>query len=111
MNILAKSENLSDREVFRMTEEAGKFNDNKGRTFDMDAYVLYEDVDKKTGEMKTILTIRTDDGDVIGTNSATVIGTFKRMVDALGFPIANVQIIADTNRKSGREFLNLHLAD
>ena len=109
MNILAKSEGLSDREVFAMTEDAAKFKDNIDRTLDILEYVLYEDADKKTGEMRDLLAIKTDDGDVLGTNSQTVINTFKRAVSTLGFPLTNVRIVQETNPKSGRDFINIKL--
>lgn len=109
MNILAKSEGLSDRDVFTMTEDAAKFDNNVGRKMDILEYVLYEDADKKTGEMRELLAIKTDDGDVLGTNSHTIIGTFKRAISTLGFPIKNVEIVKKLNPKTEREFLNIKL--
>ena len=111
MNIISQSDNLSPREIFRMMEEAEALKNYNGMTFDIDAYVLYEDIDKKTGEMRKILAIRTDSGTILGTNSATVIATFDRMLNALGFPIQNVQVSLTENKKSGRQFANLHLVD
>lgn len=112
MQIISKSEGLNERQLFQLTQGGAscKVKESEGRTFDIVDYVYYIDKDKKTKEDREMLVMVTADGDSIATNSATVITSFLAMLDVFPLPIADVQIVKDTNQKSGREFFNIILA-
>lgn len=77
----------------------------KGAILEIAAWAIYEDVDQKTGEVRPILSIQTPEGEVYGTNSATMQTDFLRMVDVFGDDgIGAVEIISGTS-KAGREFI------
>lgn len=110
MQILHKSENISDRQAFQMTHnDSAKLSGYAGRTFDVVGYVHYLDVDKATGEDREMLVILTGDGDTMGTNSKTVIELLLEMLDVFDLPIEDVQIVADENMRTGRTFYKLSL--
>jgi hypothetical protein len=77
----------------------------KGCRLEINAWVIYEDEDAKTGEVKQILAIQDPEGEVYGTNSATFTEDFLRMVDIFGPDgIDALEIISGTS-KAGREFI------
>ena len=111
MNIIEKSSGLTDRQVFNITHGGGLANvkDCDGRTFDILEYILYSDADRKSGVERELLAFVTNDGDIMCTNSATVIGTFRDMREQFTLPIENVQIISGQS-KNDRTFYDLVLA-
>ena len=110
MQIIHRSENISDRQAYQMTHDnIAKLSDNAGRTFDLVGYVHYLDVDKKSGEDREMMVIMTGDGDVMGTNSKTVIESLLEMLGVFDLPIEDVQIIKDVNKRTGRTFYKLSL--
>ena len=111
MKIISKSDNISERQLFQLTEggTSSKLKDSVGRQFDAVGYVHYTDSDRKNGEEREMLIIITADGDSLATNSSTVIRTFKKMLDCVPLPISDIEITSDINQKTGREFLNLML--
>jgi hypothetical protein len=110
MQILHKSENISDRQAFQMTHDnSEKLSNNAGRTFDVAGYVHYLDADKKTGEDREMMVILTGDGDTMGTNSKTVIESLLAMLGVFDLPIEDVQIVEDVNKRTGRTFYKLSL--
>lgn len=95
---------MDEREVYKMIKgSAKKISEAAGSVITPEAWVLYKDIDLKTGEEKTVLTVRAD-GEKFGTISNTFIREF---IDAAGFFHGNpgsIKIISDTS-KSGREFV------
>lgn len=108
MKIIEKSAGLSDRQVFNIAHgnAVEKMSDHDGRVIDIVEYVLYTDTDTKTGTEKELLAVATNDGDIIGTNSATVITTFRAMVEQFGMPLLSVEIKGGIS-KNGRKFFDL----
>lgn len=93
----------------------GKISNMAGQCFGVKAAALFIDhkqsVDPKTGEVidktATILSIETDDGDVVATNSATFIASFWELHDfylsnGVDWP-AKIGVVSMTS-KSGRTF-------
>ena len=77
----------------------------KGSRLEVAAWCIYEDVNAKTGELQPILSIQTPEGEVFGTNSATMQADWLRMVDVFGADgISAVDIISGTS-KAGREYI------
>lgn len=110
MQIISKSAGLNERQVFQVTQNgtAQKVKENNGRTFDVVEYVLYKDA-LEGEEERELVALVTSDGDVIASNSPTVIRQFKKMLDTFTLPITNVQIQQGTS-KNGRAYYNLILA-
>lgn len=111
MNIIEASAGLNKRQIFSITQGSGvqKLKDNDGRQFDIVDYIIYEDADSKTGEMRELLAFVTDDGDIIGTNSPTVIRTFRALKEQFELPFTDIKIVSDVS-KNGRTFYDIALA-
>ena len=109
MTIKSTSENITDRQAFQITHggNLGRMKDNIGRTLDIVGYVRYEDTDSD-GKVRDLLAIITGDGDIVATNSGTLIRTFDAMIEQFPLPINDVQIYSNTS-KNGREYLNFQL--
>ena len=72
---------------------------------DIKAWCIYEDVDAKTQEPRPILSIMTPEGEVFGTNSATFMDDYAKMIDLFGPDgVEAVEVISGTS-KAGREFI------
>ena len=108
--IIEKSANLDARQTFKMMtgSDLTKISDCNGREFDIDAYVIYSDLNQRSGEEQEILTFATSDGDVICTNSGTVIRKFRTMLESFELPIRDVIVISGTS-KGGRTYYDLDL--
>lgn len=108
--IIEKSENLDARQTFKMTasDNLTKISDCNGRQFDIDAYVIYTDINSRSGEEQEILTFATSDGDIICTNSATVLRKFRTMLECFPLPIKDVIVKSGTS-KGGRTYYDLDL--
>ena len=77
----------------------------KGSILEVTAWCIYEDLDAKTQEPRPILSIMTPEGEVYGTNSATFMDDFNKMVDLFGADgVEAVEVISGTS-KAGREFI------
>ena len=111
MKIIEKSSGLTDRQVFTITHGNNlvKLSDNDGRQFDVVEYILYSDADPKTGEERELLALVTNDGDILSTNSATVIRTFRDMLESFTIPLTDIVIESGTS-KNGRTFYDIRFA-
>lgn len=109
MAIIRASENLKTVDIYRLTKAPNtqKMSDVKGQRLEVAKYALYEDADKKTGEVKEILAIATPEGETFATNSRTFIDDFLDMVDMFGEAGEKVPAIVVTSgtSKAGREFI------
>lgn len=77
----------------------------KGSTLEVSAWCKYEDADAKTGELRQIMSIMTPEGEVFGTNSATFIDDFEKMVVLFGpGGVDTIEVVSGTS-KAGREFI------
>lgn len=110
MNILAKSEGLNNREVYKITQsgDALKIKDNVGRVFTITDYIHYEDADTSSGELRELAAFKTEEGEYFATNSATCIRSLMKMVETFGLPVTDVEIVQGTSR-SGRTYYDLKL--
>ena len=109
MAIINSSANLKTVDIYRLTKAPNtqKMSDVKGQRIELDKWALYEDHDKKSGEVKEILAIATPEGETFATNSATFINDFIDMVDMFASAGENVPAIVVTSgtSKAGREFI------
>ena len=100
-NIIKTDGEISPITKFRMLNgKCERFKDNVGRVFNAIAYMVIED------EVNYILFIETDDGDILATNSKTILRTFSAMTDCFPLPIKSIEIISGRS-KNGREYYDL----
>ena len=110
MKIITATPNLTPVDVYKLTmnPNATKMKDVAGQRIEIGAYALYEDVDKKTGELQNILAIKTPEGEVFATNSPTFIDEFRKMLEFFAgyeMTVDAVEVITGTS-KGGREYIS-----
>lgn len=113
MKIIEKSNGLTDRRLYKMTngKDLIKVSDCDGKRFDITDYVIYEDANSSTGEVMEILAFATDSGEILCTNSSTVIRSFRAMLESFEtLPIVGVMVISGQS-KNGRTYYDIDLAD
>lgn len=108
MTIIKKSNDLTMKDIYDLTKspEIQKMTSIKGETLDIDSYAVYEDV-TNTGEIQTIASIKTKEGETFATNSRTFTREFLSILDMceeVGETVHEVKVHAATS-KSGREFI------
>lgn len=113
--IIEKSRELKPSEVYLLTmsPDAQSVKNLEGARIEIDAYIVYEDVDKKTGEIKELLAILTPEREVIATNSATFKNDFRKMwtlFQEMGEPLKAIEVISGTS-KSGRKYYTCKYAE
>ena len=100
-------ENFSKKVAYSLTlsPKMRNMKELKGSTLEVSAWCKYEDVDAKTEELRPILSIMTPEGEVFGTNSATFIDDFEKMVALFGpGGVDAIEVLSGTS-KAGREFI------
>lgn len=109
-NIIEKSRELTNQELYLLTmsPKADSMKNHVGEQIDVSAWLLYEDVDKKTGEVHKVLSVLTRENDVICTISQTFQGDFMDMAELFHNEFA-FEIISGKS-KAGREFITCALA-
>lgn len=108
---VAYPEKLDKRSIYKMVKsaEVQKMIDAAGSELAVVAYVIYDDVDAKTGEVKEVVTIMTADGELFGTISQTFIREFKDIIDAFDGDVGNIKVITGTS-KNNREYVTCSIA-
>lgn len=81
-----------------------KMMDAADSVLEVNAWLNYEDVDEKTGEIRTIVVIQTKDGEMFGTVSPTFIKEFNQIVDFFGEDVGLISVLTGTS-KNGRQFI------
>ena len=109
MKITQSSKNLTTVDIYRLTKSPNtqKMSDCVGQRIEVKAWCIYEDADKKTGDIKTILTLSTPEGETFGTNSATFISDFLDMwalFEDAGETVNAINVLSGTS-KNGRPFI------
>ena len=115
MEIINASANLTTVQIYRLTRspKTHKLSECVGQRLEVDAWCVYQDADKKTGEAKKILTMATPEGEVFGTNSPTFIESFLDMwelFEQAGETVHAVNVISGTS-KAGRTFVMCEYAE
>lgn len=114
MNIKTASKELNAKERYFLTmaPNIGKMKNAVGQRLEVDYWCIYEDTDRD-GKPQTILSIKTDDGDVYATISATFIQEFIRMQEVFreaGETVKAIEVIASKS-KAGRDFITCVFAE
>ncbi len=68
-------------------------------------YLLVEDTDPTTGELKKALKVMTDDGQIIGTRSQSFINGFENFLLFMETDAIEEMEIAQARSKAGRQYL------
>lgn len=114
MEIIKMSKNVEGSDLYFLTTspEIEKMTSVKGQTLALDKWALFADADRKTGEMRKILSIKSGDK-MYATNSVTFIESFETMLacfDKMGIAVHHIRVTTGTS-KGGREFINCVYAD
>lgn len=109
INVIRTSKDLNKTQQYFLTlaPNVQKMSDKAGEIIKVDAWCVYEDVStNKNGEEKTstVLSIKTPDNNVYGTNSMTFIKSFTDMIDFFEGEVNYILVDSGTS-KNGREFI------
>ena len=109
INVIRTSKDLNKTQQYFLTlaPNVKKMSDKAGEIIKVEAFCIYEDVSTtKNGEEKTstVLSIKTHDNQVYGTNSMTFIKSFTDMVDFFDGDVNYILVDSGTS-KNGREFI------
>lgn len=109
MTIIEKSRELSKKDFYMMTLSPAikKMKDSVGTVLDVDATVLYSDVNSDGKEVE-VLSIMTKDGDVYATNSPTFKRDFQQIAELMAGEDYSIEVISGTS-KADREFITCTL--
>lgn len=109
INVIRTSKDLNKTQQYFLTlaPNVQKMSDKAGEIIKVEAFCIYEDVSTtKNGEEKTstVLSIKTPDNQVYGTNSMTFIKSFTDMVDFFEGEVNYILVDSGTS-KNGRQFI------
>ena len=110
MIIIESSANIDKRAMFKLTQNGNleKVKDHDGEQFTISEYVIFEDVNSE-GKTQEVLAFITTDGEAFGSNSPTVIKSFRKMLEVFDLPIEDVKIVSGES-KHGTRYFNIVLA-
>lgn len=107
MNVNAMfPDDLGARDQYKLMKspEGQKMTEAAGSILDVEAWMEYETQDETTGESKTVLSVRTQDGEIFSTISKTFIKEFKEIVEIFGKNVGMIKVFQNTSR-AGRQYL------
>lgn len=109
-NIIEKSRELTNQELYLLTmsPKADSVKNHVGERIDVSAWLMFEDADKKTGEVHSVLSVLTPENEVFSTISPTFQSDFMDMAELFHNDFA-FEIISGKS-KAGREFVTCALA-
>ena len=109
-NIINKSRELSNQELYLLTmsPKADSVKNHVGERIDVSAWAVFEDVDKKSGEVHSVLSVLTPDNEVFASISPTFQSDFLDMAELFHNDFAFEVISGKSN--AGREFVTCALA-
>ena len=109
-NIIEKSRELTNQELYLLTmsPKTDSVKNHVGERFDVSAWLLFEDTDKRTGEVHNVLSVLNPDNEVLSTISPTFQSDFMDMAELFNNEFA-FEIISGKS-KAGREFVTCALA-
>lgn len=104
MKVIAKSNNLKPHELYQMVNgnDIKRMRDVAGQTLQLAGWLIFED-EKPDGEVSTIVTIRTAEGEIYATNSPTFRRSFESMT-AFFDTVDAIRVVSLTSKK-GRPFI------
>ena len=106
MEVIRKyPEDMNKREEYKLmnSNETKKMSDAEGSVLNPTAWIVYEDVDN-TGEIKKIVSLVTEDGEIFGTISESFISAFERIVDFFDGEVGEIKVVSGFS-KAGRTYI------
>lgn len=115
MTIVNSSKNLGVKDIYALTMNPNteKMKDHKGERIELGAWAIYEDVNRKSGEVQEILAIKTPEGETFATNSPTFMNDFLSMMElftSMGEDVPAIVVSSGTS-KAGREYITCVYSD
>lgn len=109
-NIINKSRELTNQEIYLLTmsPKADSVKKHIGERIDVSAWAVFEDTDKKTGEVHSVLSVLTPENEVVSSVSPTFQSDFMDMAELFHNDFA-FEVISGKS-KAGREFITCALA-
>ena len=114
MNIIEKSKadlNMHELYALTMTPEAMKLSGQVGEVIEFSMWAVYED-ENADGEMQTLLSLVTPEGETYTTNSRTFRDEFMKIVtlsETIGEDFNKVKVVGGVS-KNNREYITPALA-
>ena len=101
---------LSKRDAYRLTkaQSVKKMSEAAGSVLNPSAWVLFEDLNSKTGELQTVLVME-DNGEMCATGSKTFIKEFCDACEVFDNNPGAIKVNEGTT-KSGRKFITCEVA-
>ncbi len=84
-------------------QAAQKMSAAAGSVLTPENWIIYEDADVKTGEVRKVLVVEAS-GEIFATVSKTFIENFEKAVDFFGADLGQIEVIQGTS-KGGREYI------
>ena len=112
MEVIKKyPENMDGRSQYKLMKspEVKKMSDAEDSILEVDAWILYSDIDQKTGEERRVLVIKTVDGEMFGTISDTFKREFSDIVGFFGDDVGSIKVISGQS-KAGRKYITCTVA-
>ena len=109
-NIINKSRELTNQEIYflTMSPKADSVKNHIGERIDVSAWAVFEDTDKKTGEVHNVLSVLTPDNEIFCSVSPTFQSDFFDMAELFQNDFAFEIVSGKSN--AGREFVTCALA-
>ena len=106
MKIL-KEYGISDKkERYNLSVAPGKnMFELAGQRIEVKGYLLVEEVDHSTGEVKKVLKVMTTDGEIVGTRSQSYINGFENFLTFMETDVCESMGIGQQRSKAGRNYL------
>lgn len=104
--IKAFPEELDQRTIYKMMKspDVKKMSDAEGSVLEVAAWIAYNDTDSRTGEIRSILTILTTDGEMFGTVSGVFQREFMDITKFFGDDVGAIKVFSGKS-KAGRNFI------
>lgn len=109
-NIIKQSRELSKQEIYflTMSPKNESMKNHKGERFEVSAWLIFEDLDKKSGQVHEVLSVLTTENETLSTVSETFRNDFLAMAEIFDNDFS-FEVISGTSN-SGREYVTCALA-
>ena len=109
-NIISKSRELSNQELYLLTmsPKSDSMKNHVGERIDVAAWLVFEDTDKRSGEIHEVLSVLTPENETFSTISTTFMNDFMDMAELFHNDFS-FEVVSGKS-KAGREFVTCALA-
>lgn len=104
-------ENLSAKDKYDLlrSPKTQRMQDMKGQRLEVAAYMIREETNSE-GEVTTIVSVKTKDGDLVATNSKTFLQEFEAVIECVGGAEFALDVMDGISR-NGRHYVTCAWAD